>query len=197
VVGPEALKLETAVDPHLIVQLDGETVVDKVYVQHGDEKPAAYAYEMLKTTPGAHHILVTLIDQAAQVQPEILFESDVTLQSRQILPIAIRDARITGGDPARGKKIFFASSIGQSAGCRVCHSIKPGEKKVGPSLAGIATRAATRVPDMSAEEYIRQSIVDPGAYVVEDFPNVMLPDMAEKLSDQDMEDLIAFLMTLK
>ncbi len=195
-VGPEALNLAGAVAPHLIVEIDGEIKVDKVYPQGGDEM-LAYAYEMLYTTPEKHHIRVTLVDQASQAEPEVVFESDVPLQPRQILPIQIRDARITGGDPARGKEIFFASSIGQSAGCRVCHSIKPGEKKVGPSLAGIATRAATRVPGMSAEAYIRQSIVDPSAYIVEGFPNAMLPDMAEKLSDQDMEDLIAFLMTLK
>jgi len=196
-VGPEELSLETAVDPHLVVEIDGITKVDNVYLQHDGDEPTAYAYEMLYITPGNHHIRVTLADQAGQAEPEVVFESDVPLQPRQILPIQIRDARITGGDPARGKEIFFASSIGQSAGCRVCHSIKPGEKKVGPSLAGIATRAATRVPGMSAEEYIRQSIVDPGAYVVEGFPNAMLPDMAEKLSDQDLEDLIAFLMTLR
>jgi coenzyme F420-reducing hydrogenase delta subunit/cytochrome c2 len=195
-VGKEELKLETAVNPHLVVEVDGVPQVDKMYVQRGGDKPAAYAYEMLYTAPGQHHIRVTLVDQADQPQPEVVFEADITLQPRQILPITIRDARITGGDPERGKDIFFASSIGQSAGCRVCHSIKSGEKKVGPSLAGIATRAATRIPGMSAEAYIRQSIEDPGAYVVEGFPNVMLPDMAEKLSDQDMEDLIAFLMTL-
>ena len=196
-VGPEELSLATAVDPHLVVQIDGETIVDKVYPQHKGDEPMAYAYEMLHITPGQHRIRVTLADQANQTEPVVVFEGDVPLQPRQILPIPIRDARIIGGDPKRGRDIFFASSIGASAGCRVCHSIKPGERKVGPSLAGIATRAATRVPGMSAEEYIRQSIEDPGAYIVEGFPNAMLPDMAEKLSDQDMEDLIAFLMTLK
>jgi cytochrome c2 len=196
-VGPEELKLDTAVNPRLLVEVDGETQIDEVYVQKGSTELMAYAYEMLYTTPGEHHIRVTLTDQADQATPEVVFDSNITLQPRQILPIAIRDARITGGNPERGRDIFFASSIGQSAGCRVCHSIKPGERKVGPSLAGIATRAATRVPGMSAEEYIRQSIEDPGAYIVEGFPNAMLPDMAEKLSDQQMEDLIAFLMTLK
>ena len=196
-VDPEELNLENAVDPHLVVEIDGVPRVDKVYVQSDGDQPTAYAYEMLYTTPGEHHIRVTLTDQAGQTEPVVVFESTIPLQPRQILPIPIRDARVTGGDPVRGKEIFFASSIGQSAGCRVCHSIKPGEIKVGPSLAGIATRAATRVPGMTAEEYIRQSIEDPGAYIVEGFPDVMLPDMAEKLSDQDMEDLIAFLMTLK
>jgi len=196
-VEPEELQLENAIDPHLMVQIDGETMLDAIYEQDDGEKPVAYAYEMIYTQPGHHHLVVSLVDQQGQAQPEIIFENDITLQPRQILPITIRDARITGGDPDRGRDIFFASSIGKSTGCRVCHSIKPGENKVGPSLAGIATRAATRVPGMSAEEYIRQSIEDPSAYIVEGFPDVMLPDMAEKLSDQDMEDLIAFLMTLK
>ncbi len=196
-VGPEELHLETAANPHLVLQIDGETRVDKTFIQKGGDKPLAYAYEMIYLSPGQHHVRVTLTDQTNQTEPEVVFENDVTLQTRQILPITIKDARITGGDPERGRELFFASSIGQSTGCRVCHSIKPGERKVGPSLAGIATRAATRVPGMSAEEYIRQSIEDPGAYVVEGFPNAMLPDIADKLSDQDMDDIIAFLMTLK
>lgn len=196
-VAPETLRFETTTNPHLVVQLDGKTLVDKVYVQSGGDDPAAYAYQFLQTTSGKHHLRVTLTDRSDQTEPLVAFDNDVILQGRQILPIIIKDARITGGNPKRGRDIFFASSIGQSAGCRVCHSIKPGERKVGPSLAGVATRAATRVPGLSAEEYIRQSIEDPGAYVVEGFPNAMLPDMAEKLSDQDMDDLIAFLMTLK
>ncbi len=196
-VGPEELDLETAANPHLVVQIDGETEVDKVYIQKGKEEPTAYAYEQLYLAPGQHHIRITLTDQLNQTEPQTIFESDITLQPRQILPVIIKDARITGGNPARGRDLFFASSIGQSTGCRVCHSIKPNERKVGPSLAGIATRAATRVPGLTAEEYIRQSIEDPGAYVVEGFPNAMLPDIADKLSDQDMDDIIAFLMTLK
>ena len=195
-VDPALLQLENAIAPNLMIKLDGKILVDRTYPQQGDKKEA-YAYEFLKTNAGKHRLTILLMDRADQEEPTVVFDNDIVLQSGQIFPIVIKDARILGGDPERGKDIFFASSIGQSTGCRVCHSLKPGEKKVGPSLAGIATRAATRIPGMSAEEYIRQSIVDPGAYVVEGYPNAMLPDMAEKLSDQDLEDLIAFLMTLK
>jgi len=196
-VDPDDLQLETAVNPHLVIQIDGKTASDKIYIQRGKSEPLAHAYKMLFLSPGKHHIVITLMDQRDQSTPQVVFDSAVTLQPRQIFPVVIKDARITGGNPKRGRDIFFASSIGASAGCRVCHSIKPNERKVGPSLAGIATRAATRVPGLSAEEYIRQSIEAPGAYVVEGFPNAMLPDMAKKLSDQQMDDLIAFLMTLK
>jgi len=68
---------------------------------------------------------------------------------------------------------------------------------VGPSLAGIATLAATRVPGMSAEEYIRESILHPDAHIVPGFDNKMPSYISEGLSPQDIDDLVGFLMTLK
>ena len=68
----------------------------------------------------------------------------------------------------------------------------------GPGFEGLADRAATRVPGLSAEEYIRQSIVDPEAYIVEgNWPEneVMPTSYAEAYSEQDINDLVAFLMS--
>jgi ferredoxin/coenzyme F420-reducing hydrogenase delta subunit/cytochrome c2 len=190
------LRLEDAVDPRLVVILDGETVVDRVYPRRGEER-IAYAYEYLPTTAGDHQLKVLLTDRANQTEPQVIFDGAVKLLDQQIFPVIIKDAEIAGPDPERGEELFFASNIGGGTGCRLCHSIKPGEVKVGPSLAGIATTAATRIPGMSAEEYIRQSIVDPGAYIVPGFDNKMPPYIADSLSEEDLEDLIAFLMTLK
>ncbi len=192
----DALDFTNAADPHLVIALDGETVVDKVYPRKGEEG-IAYAYEYLPTTSGKHHLTVTLTDQAGQSPPQVIFDGEISLQGRQIFPLIIKDAVIAGADPARGKEIFFASSIGEGTGCRLCHSLKPNEVKVGPSLAGIATRAATRVPGMSAEEYIRESILHPDAYIVPGFDNKMPAYISEGLSPQDLDDLVAFLMTLK
>ena len=50
---------------------------------------------------------------------------------------------------------------------------------------------------MSAEEYIRQSILDPLAFVVDGFAPVMPVDFGETLSPQEIDDLVAFLLTLK
>jgi len=85
-----------------------------------------------------------------------------------------------------------------NTGCHICHSLQPDVVIVGPSLAGIATRAAGRIPGMSAEEYIRQSILQPNAYVVPGFPSgVMPPDFSEILTPEQIDDLVAFLLTLK
>jgi cytochrome c551/c552 len=66
---------------------------------------------------------------------------------------------------------------------------------VGPSLKDVSEDAGEDIEGMSAEEYIRQSIVDPGAYLVEDFSNVMPP--YNTLSDSDLNDLVAYLLSLK
>ncbi len=190
------LDFTNAADPHLVVALDGETVVDRVYPREGEDG-IAYAYEFLHTTSGKHRLNVTLTDRTGQTEPKVIFDGEITLQGQQIFPVIIKDATIAGADPERGKEIFFASSIGEGTGCRLCHSLKPNEVKVGPSLAGIATRAATRVPGMSAEEYIRESILHPDAYIVPGFDNKMPAYISEGLSPQDLDDLVAFLMTLK
>lgn len=101
-------------------------------------------------------------------------------------------AALPPGDPASGKMLFSA------VGCVACHSLDPGVRIVGPSLSGVATRAATRRPGYSAQLYIYESITRPNAYIVEGFPSGVMPqDFKTRLKSQDMADLIAFLMTEK
>jgi mono/diheme cytochrome c family protein len=92
----------------------------------------------------------------------------------------------------RGQVVFL------QAGCNACHTISAlSNGTVGPVLDGVATRAASRVAGMTAEEYIHESIVNPSAYVVEGFPDGIMPQtFAETLSEEQIADLVAFLMTL-
>lgn len=93
------------------------------------------------------------------------------------------------GEALSGEQVFT------SAGCSACHSLSPGVTKVGPSLAGIAQRAATMDPEMTAEMYITESILDPRAYVVEGYRSEIMPDnYAQLLSDQELKALVEFLM---
>jgi L-cysteine S-thiosulfotransferase len=100
------------------------------------------------------------------------------------------------GDPKAGEALFNSATIGSNPGCKTCHTVD-GSKLVGPSLQGIATRAGTRVPGQSAEEYLRTSITDPNAYVVPDFPQGVMPSFKTVLSDTQLSDIVAYLMTLK
>ena len=106
----------------------------------------------------------------------------------------------TGGDPDRGKDLYHQTIIGPNAapGCVTCHSLDPGKTLVGPSHAGVATRAASAVPGVSAEDYLRESIVTPNAHVTEGFtPGVMYQNYGKDLTEQEINDLVAYLMTLK
>ncbi len=96
----------------------------------------------------------------------------------------------------RGQVVFSV------AGCTACHTISGiSIGTIGPALDGLATRAATRVAGLTAEEYIRQSIFDPNAFVVEGFADDtggsrMPKDFGEKLTEEQINDLLAFLLTL-
>lgn len=83
-------------------------------------------------------------------------------------------------------------------GCGGCHSIdgvEGADGQVGPGLDGLATKALSRRPGLTAEQYIRESIEQPSVFVVEDFDPVM-PGLRGTMTDQQFEDLVAFLQTL-
>jgi len=102
------------------------------------------------------------------------------------------------GDAAAGEKLFSQSLIGTQAGCMTCHSLEPDVTMVGPSLATAGADAALRVSGMSAEDYLRESIMDPNAYVVEGFAAGIMPEaLANELTEQQVRDLVAFMQTLK
>jgi len=97
-------------------------------------------------------------------------------------------------DPvARGRQVQ------RELGCATCH--EPGLanlfRPVGPPLDHIGTVAGTRRPGMSAEEYVRQSIVDPGAYLVPGYPDSMPRGAADRLSKEDLDALVAYLLSLR
>ncbi|MCA9938427.1 MAG: c-type cytochrome [Anaerolineales bacterium] len=103
------------------------------------------------------------------------------------------------GDAKHGEELFASPTIGAASapGCITCHSLEPGVVIVGPSQADLADRAASRVPGMTAEQYIRQSITEPDAFVVEGFsPGVMYQNYANELSAKDITDLVAYTLTL-
>ncbi|MCX7669344.1 MAG: cytochrome c [Anaerolineae bacterium] len=101
----------------------------------------------------------------------------------------------TTGDPAAGKALFAQTMLGSTPGCITCHALEPGKTLVGPSMAGIAGRAGKTVAGQSAEQYLRQSIVEPDAHVVAGFARGLMPK--PNLNDQQVNDLVAYLLTLK
>ncbi len=91
-----------------------------------------------------------------------------------------------------GSAVDGASVINQY-GCRVCHTTQVAG--VGPSWVGIAARAAISRPPMSAADYLYESITAPSAYIVPNYQNVMPGDFGQRMSDLELADVIAYLLT--
>lgn len=112
-----------------------------------------------------------------------------------------------GGDPERGRALYLQQSLGEAGapGCVGCHSLEPERVIVGPSHAHVASRAELVVASdnydgeaSSAAEYLRESILKPDAYVVPGFdPGLMYDRYQDVLSEDQIADLVAFLLTLE
>jgi cytochrome c2 len=67
---------------------------------------------------------------------------------------------------AAGEKIFR-----EKGQCTTCHGI--GRAGRGPDLAGVGGRAGSRKPGTKASAYLVESLLNPSAFVVPGFPNIM------------------------
>ncbi|MCB9437636.1 MAG: cytochrome c [Anaerolineales bacterium] len=93
-------------------------------------------------------------------------------------------------------KQLFEKGDGGAAACAGCHSITEGDGPVAPSLKGYAERASQRASDETAQVYTLNSIIAPGKTIVDGYNNTMPSSYGDKLSKQQIADLIAYLLTL-
>jgi mono/diheme cytochrome c family protein len=92
---------------------------------------------------------------------------------------------------AAGKKVFLGAG-----GCGSCHTLEDAGASgtVGPDLDHLKADAQKAGKPLDA--YAKESIVDPEAYVVPGFPKgVMPPDFSSTLKQQQIDDLVAYLLS--
>jgi mono/diheme cytochrome c family protein len=100
-------------------------------------------------------------------------------------------------DPVEGQAETAAAPDGETvfltAGCTGCHSLGGVSNGgfIGPNLTGLPDRAGERVDGLSAEDYVRQSILDPWAYIVDEYGEVM-PTLP--LDTAEVDALVEFLL---
>ena len=88
-----------------------------------------------------------------------------------------------------GEQIFTA------AGCAGCHTFAPAGSNgtIGPNLDDLAAAAGDREPGKSAEEYVRESLTNPEAFLTEGFGNSM-PSFEGRLTDEQIQALVDYLL---
>jgi cytochrome c oxidase subunit 2 len=93
-----------------------------------------------------------------------------------------------GGGATSGKALFTNNA------CDTCHTFKPAGStaKIGPDLDKLAQEAQRAGQPL--QQFIRQSIVDPTAYVEPGFPNGIMPQsFGSSLSKSQLDALVAYL----
>ena len=95
-------------------------------------------------------------------------------------------------DPTAAGRFVF-----EKYGCGACHSLEDmgTTSTVGPEMNGLGQVAGERVADLSAEEYIRQSVLNPSAHLVEGFADGLMPqDFDQRMTDAELNVLVAYLL---
>ncbi len=107
--------------------------------------------------------------------------------------------------PAQGMAPSAVVAAFNKGGCGNCHTIAgvPGAVgRVGPDLSAIGAEAGTRRDGYDAEEYLRESILDPRAYIAPHCPGgdcpaqVMPPNFGEVLAPADLDTIVGYLLVL-
>src|SRR5437016_3808482 len=112
------------------------------------------------------------------------------MKTKTMIPAACVTALLTGslllgaakgkaGDAAKGKEVFEQ--------CSVCHNIDNDEKKMGPSLKGLFKHDKLKNGKKVTEENVK-AVINAGG-------NGM-PSYADMLSDDEKNNVIAYLKTI-
>ena len=126
-------------------------------------------------------VALTLFSFAACTEgTENPFGTTTPVPEGEAAAAANNDQVSSGPDLANGQSKF------KGLGCAGCHTTGS-DKLVGPGLAGISAKG---------DDYIRESIVDPSAVVLDGYTDLMPKNFGGALKDSDMNDLVAYLNSL-
>jgi cytochrome c oxidase subunit 2 len=154
---------------------DGQTVlVDEAYIKESILNPTA-----------------KLVKGFAPIMPAM------ELTDLQITALSAYIKEKGADDPLQGENdvTLSGAELAQSKGCTACHS-QDGTRMLGPTWQGIfgAQRQLTSGQNIVVDEtYLKESIFQPNAKIVEGFPPVMPPPV---INEQEALAIIKFIKTL-
>jgi cytochrome c551/c552 len=97
-----------------------------------------------------------------------------------------------GGDAAAGKTVFASN------GCATCHTFQPAGSTgtLGPNLDTAPTSDAKADKNMALAAFVKESIVNPDAYIAKGFNKGLMPKtFGSSIKGADLNDLVAFILS--
>jgi len=170
--------------------------------------------ELTSSTPVTTGEVVTTdeasTEPVAVAEPEAVAEAEAT-EEETAAPEATEEEAAPSEAPAAEEVALTVpipeevAPIFVKAACTGCHVIPdvPGAVgAVGPDLSEIGLVGATRVEGLSAVEYIRQSILDPNAFIAPEcptgpcLPGLMIQNLGDVLTPEEIDHVVAYLSSM-
>ncbi len=209
VVEPSGEVREGAGHFHILVDTDftpaGEIIItDEQHLHFGKGQLTA----TLDLTPGEHTLRLQFADGA-----HTALEGDVYRDQIVIVVSAESQTETAGQEQAPVESlpqeiIDLAIAAMIKTGCNSCH-ITPGlpnaaATMLGPDQSNMGVVAGSRIDGYTAEEYIRESILLPSAFIAPECPmgvgmclEVMPQNYGDLLTVEELDAIVAYLLTLK
>ena len=188
---------------HILVDTDfipaGEVIpTDERHLHYGKGQTAV----SVELAPGEHTLRLQFADGL-----HTALEGD---QYRDTITVVVEEGQSSEqGAAASGQlaqeTVDLAIEAMIRTGCNSCH-VTTGLPEVdaamlGPDQTNLGTVAGTRREGYTAEEYLREAILDPSAFIVEECPlgqclQVMPVNYGDQLSEEELDAIVAYLLSL-
>jgi cytochrome c553 len=155
----------------------GRAETEKVTARESDWTEVEVVFNSSKRTKASINLLHVAVGDS--------FYDDVKLCELTL----VGEAPVTAGVAVRGEQIFWKHPV---AACAICHMVGGKGSAIGPALDGLASRATAA--------YIYESLTEPNKVLAKGFEQLgvsPMPPMGLILKPQELEDVKAYLQTLK
>jgi cytochrome c oxidase subunit 2 len=181
-------ELHVPVGRDVVLKMTTEDVIHSFFIPafriKQDVVPGRYTYEWFHATvPGEYHLFCAEYcgaNHASMVGRVIVMEPAKYQQWLQATPADVPPAQA-------GEKLF------QQYGCMACHG------QQGPTLAGVynsRVRLSNGQVVTADDNYLRQSILNPSAQIVDGFAPIM-PTFKGQISEEQIMQIIAYIKSLQ
>ncbi len=183
---------------HVVANRQAELVLSSVDVIHSLWVPE---FRLKQDAVPGRFIRMSFTPTVAGSYPILCTEYCGTDHSRMLSRVVVHpdqagfDAWAREGAAPAASLVEHGKRVFAQRGCVACHSLD-GTRRLGPTVKGLwrrRERLADGTEIVVDDEYLRESLVKPGAKVVAGFPNVMPPLVLE---ERDLQGLGAYLQSL-
>ncbi|TML89143.1 MAG: cytochrome c oxidase subunit II [Actinobacteria bacterium] len=189
--GMTTFVLRLPVDRSVLLRFTSKDVIHSFWVPEFGQKQ--------DTVPGLHptlHITPTRVGTYPVICTELcglghaVMRTTVTVMKRAAFDNWLRAQTKTA---TSGNAAALGATVFKNQGCGACHTFKPAgaTAKIGPDLDKLPDYAKKAGKPLA--DFVRQSIVDPSAYVEKGYPDNVMPKTFKSLPKSQLDALVQYL----